>query len=162
LRKAGKRIYIDTNIIVYAILHHSELGAVCERILRDANEGKFIGVGSYMVAIELLGSLSKIDPEIAWKATNYYLALPFEIHKIEETTISLAGIINTVSNMGYDAVHLAVIILNGIETVITNDLKDWVQASKNFQNIKNKIEKQGFEVKQSELRVLSPRSYKAI
>ena len=44
----------------------------------------------------------------------------------------MAAIINEVVNVRYDSVHAALVILNDIPTVITNDLDDWIRISRNF------------------------------
>ncbi|HIE32917.1 MAG TPA: hypothetical protein EYP81_02550 [Thermodesulfobacteriaceae bacterium] len=69
------RVYIDTNIYVYAILHHPVYGESCAEILRDIGRGIYEAYGSTLVAIELLGALSKIDARVARRALEDYLSL---------------------------------------------------------------------------------------
>jgi len=123
------RAYIDTNIFIYAIFHHSQYGKaceriLCERILYDANKYNLEGYGSYLVAIELLGSISKVDPKVASSAVKDYLAMNIKLLEINEIILSIAGLINTIVNIRYDAIHLALMMVNGIDLIITNDLDE--------------------------------------
>ena len=154
------RAYIDTNIFIYAIFHHKEYGADCEKILYDVQMGKIEGHGSYLVAIELLGALSKIDPLVAWKATKYYLAMNIKLHKINDLVLNVAGLINTVVNVRYDAIHLALMLLNDTDTIITNDLDDWVRLSQNFDKIRKKLSAENYEVKIRRINVISSQQYR--
>lgn len=153
------RAYIDTNILIYAIFHHEKYGSICEKILYDAQAGRIEGHGSSLVAIELLGALSKIDPFIAWNAVKYYLAMNIRIHNVNDLILNMAGLINTVVNVSYDAVHLALMIFSNIDTVITNDLDDWVKISKNFSKIKKRLVNENYEVSIREIKIIPPKQY---
>jgi len=153
------KAYVDTNIIIYAIFHHQEFGKYCERILYDIEEGKIEGYGSYLVAMELLGSLSKINPVLAWKATKNYLAMKFKILDINELVLNIAGLVNTIVNVKYDAIHLALMLINDIDTVITNDLDDWLKISKNFNKITKKLREENYDIKMRRINIISPIDY---
>ena len=153
------RTYIDTNIFIYAIFHHSQYGKVCERILYDANKYNLEGYGSYLVAIELLGSISKVDPKVASNAVKDYLAMNIKLLEINEIILSIAGLINTIINIRYDAIHLALMTVNGIDLIITNDLDDWEKASQKFEDIEKILLKENFEIAISKLNVMSPKDY---
>ena len=85
-------------------------------------EGVFEGYGSLMVAIELLGSSSKINTKIARKAVELYFSLNVNILPLNEEVLNLASVINQVVNVKYDSIHAAIVMLNKIPVVVTNDL----------------------------------------
>ena len=153
------KVYIDTNIFIYAIIHHPVYGEVCSRILKSLKERKYDACGSLMVAIELLGSLSKINSTIARKAVELYLSLDMVILPIDEKIMSLASIINEVVNVGYDAIHAALMILNEVPITITNDRDNWFKLARNFNQIRKAIEKEGYEVGLKEMKVITPDNY---
>jgi len=68
--------YIDTNIYVYVALRNRAYFEKCRLILRDALSGRLTAYGSPMVAVELLGSLSRVDPVLAREALRACLAMP--------------------------------------------------------------------------------------
>jgi len=153
------KVYIDTNIFIYAIIHHPMYGEVCSRILKSLKEKKYDAYGSLMVAIELLGSLSRINSTIAKKAMELYLSLDMAILPIDEKILSLASIINEVVNVGYDAIHAALMILNEIPIIITNDKDDWFKLARNFNQIRKAIEGEGYEIGLNEMKVITPDNY---
>ena len=104
-------------------------GGLCAEILRDINKGVYEAYGSILVALELLGSLSKISPHIARRAVEDYLLLKVRLLDINEDAIRLAAIINEVVNVRYDSIHASLMLLNSIPVVVTNDLDDWRKIS---------------------------------
>jgi len=95
------RAYIDTNIFIYAIIKHPEFGIACKDILLDITKDVFEAAGSNFVAIELLGSLSSIDTEIAKKATLNYFKADIQDLIIDTDVIEFASSINEVINIRY-------------------------------------------------------------
>ena len=161
MRSPGTRtkVYVDTNIYLYAILHHPQYGQVCAEVLRDLGRGLFSAYGSTLVAIELLGALSKINPHIARRALEDYMALPITILELDETVLMVAALINEVVNVRYDAVHAALMALNGISNVITNDLDDWAKLARRFQDVIGHLQEEGYDVLISAIEVVSPDTY---
>ncbi len=154
------KAYVDTNIIIYAVLHNPKLGKKCEDILFDIEDGKIIGYGSYFVAIELLGSLARLDPNLALEATRDYLSMNMNFLEINDLTIEIAGIINTITNVKYDAIHLALMLINNLDTIITNDLDDWLNISRNMHKISKSLREKGYEIKIKKINVIPPEKYK--
>ncbi len=89
-----KRAYVDTNIIVYAAVHHPKLGNICKSFIKDAFTGRFKAYGSLLVGMELLGSLSRIEPHAAERAVKSYLSLGLSMVKLDEEALLLASEIN--------------------------------------------------------------------
>ena len=161
LRSLGMRtrVYIDTNIFIYAIFRDPKFGKICRTILRDMGSGLFDAYGSILVAIELLGAISKIDPTVASKATNLYFQLPHKILGVNPKILRMASHITDVVNLRYDSIHLAIMIENSIDKIITNDKDDWYRAKTSFKEIKEKLEKEGFESKIRGIEVITPEEY---
>ncbi|MHA1593503.1 MAG: type II toxin-antitoxin system VapC family toxin [Candidatus Baldrarchaeia archaeon] len=155
-----KKAYIDTNIIVYAVIHHPVFGNTCAEILRDMRRGLFQAYGSIFVAIELLDALSKIDTYVAGRAINNYLAFPMEFLEMDESVIRASAIINEVTRIRYDSVHAALMLLNDIAAVITNDEDDWRKLKQNLDEVKKRFLEEGFITNVRELEVITPANYK--
>lgn len=153
------RAYVDTNIYIYAILHHPRYGSACTTILRDINRGLLEAYGSILVATELLGALSKIDPRIARRALEDYLVSPIIILELDEAVLAAAALINEIVNMRYDAIHAALMMLNGVPNIITNDLNDWMKLTRNFQYVSHHLRAEGYEVLVDAIEVISPDVY---
>ena len=161
-RSRGARIkaYVDTNIYVYAILHHPEYWELCAEILRDVEDGVFEAYGSVLVAVELLESLSRIGPRVARRAVEAYLSLGMAILGVDVSVVKLASVINEVADVGYDAVHAALMILNEVPTVITNDLDDWERIQRRFAEIVERLREEGFSTSLEGIDVVSPAKYR--
>jgi len=152
-------VYVDTNVYVYVALRHPELGEACARILRRVVSGELRAAGSDLVAVELLGSLTRVSPEVARGALEAYLAMPVRRLEVDERVLRAAALINGVVNVGCDAVHAALMLLHGVGAVVTNDLGDWVRLARRLPDVVSAIEGGGIEVKAGELAVISPRSF---
>ncbi len=54
-------IYVDTNVIVYAIENHPRYGASCKKILEDVQDGRLEAGCSVLVLVELINVLKKVN-----------------------------------------------------------------------------------------------------
>ncbi|RLE94816.1 MAG: hypothetical protein DRN04_01860 [Thermoprotei archaeon] len=153
------KAYIDTNIFIYAIVKHPLLGETCTRILRDMKNKVYEAYGSHLVAIELMGALSKINPSSAKRALKLYLALDLTIVPLTEEVLTLAATINEVVNIKYDAVHAAITMLNNIPVVITNDRDDWLKLAENFDKVLSKVSEEGYRVSLKDIKIVTPNLY---
>ena len=68
--------YIDTNIFAYSALAHPVYGKACKHIIDDIQNEKIEACCSFLVPIELLGSLAQIDVEKASIAVAAFFSLP--------------------------------------------------------------------------------------
>jgi len=114
--------------------------------------GDYEGYGSELVVFELFGSLSKINPIAAYEAVTYYLDLPIKILKTDRSVFQIAREISKESQTSYDAIHAALMMKNNINTIITEDLNDWLRIKKIWTKVSKKI---GLETK--ELVIISPK-----
>jgi len=151
--------YIDTNIYVYVALRNRMYYEKCKSMLYDVTLGKIKAYGSPMVAIELLGSLSRIDAVLAREALKAYLAMPILNLEVTQESLLFASLINTVINIGYDSIHASLILLNNVNSVITNDTDDWMKLKKNLPRLMIEARNQGFTVRAETLEILTPDTY---
>lgn len=73
--------------------------------------------------------------------------------------LRVAGIINETVNVRYDSVHAAIMILNNVDTIITNDLDDWHRLAKFYEVLARKILSEGFRTSCPKIEVVSPQHY---
>ena len=151
-----RKAYIDTNVFIYAAVHHPSFGPPCARVLREAYRGSFTPCGSLLVAVELLGAMSRLRPSAARRVVEDYFLIVREVLPLTVEVLELACIVNEVVNLRYDAIHLAVMALGGVEVVITYDVDDWHKAAKRFRDIVDLAGREGFELKISRLVVVTP------
>ncbi len=122
-------IYLDTNIIIYAIANDAKYGAACKRILLDLEAGKLKACASVLVLVETINVLTKINrmPNVAGKAEldirkniDAILSLPIIwvdlnfliIKKAAEYTYSVSGV---------DYIHVATMELNSVSELVSGD-----------------------------------------
>ena len=117
--------YIDTNIFDYSALSHPVYGQACKNIIDDIQNGKIEAHCSFLVPIELLGSLSRIDLEKAAIAVVAFFSLPISMIQIDERVLQDAAAIMLDSGASYDSVHAACMRREGLDTIITEDTRDW-------------------------------------
>ncbi|MEM0373302.1 MAG: type II toxin-antitoxin system VapC family toxin [Sulfolobaceae archaeon] len=145
----GKRVYIDTNVFIYVALKNPEFYDACYKVLEMLVSGEFEGFGSDLVLLELFGSLSKINVQVAYEAVNSYLDFPIAILKLNRDTFNYAREISELSGVTYDSLHAALVTQNEVEVVVTDDVSDWGKIFKVWPKVKEK-----FNVK--DLVIISP------
>jgi predicted nucleic acid-binding protein len=117
--------YIDTNIFDYSALAHPVYGKACKHIIDDIQNEKIEAHCSFLVPIELLGSLAQIDMEKASIAVAAFFSLPMNMIQIDEWIIRDATSIMLESGVSYDSIHAACMRRRGLDTIITEDIKHW-------------------------------------
>jgi predicted nucleic acid-binding protein len=122
--------YIDTNIFDYSALAHPIYGKACKHIIDDIQNGKIQAYCSFLVPIELLGSLAQIDPEKAAIAVEAFFSLPINMIQIDEQILREAAAITLGSRVRYDSIHAACMQREGLEIIVTEDTKDWKKIGK--------------------------------
>ena len=127
--------YIDTNIFDYSALAHPVYGRSCKQIIDDIQNGKIQAYCGFLVPIELLGSLAQIDKEKAAIALEAFFSLPIKMIQIDEQILQNAASIMLRSGVSYDSIHAACMHSEGLDTIITEDAKDW-RKIKDFKIIK--------------------------
>lgn len=117
--------YIDTNIFDYSALAHPVYGKACKQIIDDIQSGKIEAYCGFIVPIELLGSLAEINVEKAAVAVAAFFSLPINMIQIDEWIIRDAVGITLESGVSYDSIHAACMKRRALDTIITEDVKNW-------------------------------------
>ena len=117
--------YIDTNVFDYSALANPVYGKACKQIIDDVQNKKIEAYCGFLVPIELLGSLAKINPEKAAVAVQIFFSLPINLIQIDERILQDAAGIMVESGVSYDSIHAACMQREGLDTIITEDIADW-------------------------------------
>ena|SRR5665647_1515278 len=117
--------YVDTNIFVYSALAHPTYGKACKFIIDDIQNKKIKAYCGFLVPIELLGSLARIDPEKTGVAVNAFFSLPISMIQIDEEILHDSARIMLDSGASYDSIHAACMRRKSLDTIITEDVTDW-------------------------------------
>jgi predicted nucleic acid-binding protein len=117
--------YVDTNIFDYSALAHPVYGKACKHVIDDIQNRRIEAYCGFLVPIELLGSLARIDAEKAQVALAAFFSLPINMIRIDERTLEDAAKIIVESRVSYDSVHAACMLRKGLDTIITEDVSDW-------------------------------------
>ena len=122
--------YVDTNIFDYSALAHPVYGKCCKQIIDDIQNEKIEAYCGFLVPIELLGSLFKIDPAKAAIALDAFFSLPIKMIQIDERILQDAATITRESGVSYDSIHASCMQKQGLDTIITEDFTDWKKIKK--------------------------------
>jgi predicted nucleic acid-binding protein len=117
--------YIDTNIFIYSALAHPVYGESCKQVIDDIQNLKIKAYCGFLVPIELLGALSRLDPQKAALALDAFFSLPINMLPIDEHIMETAAKLTVESGVGYDSVHAACMCSKGLDKIVTEDASDW-------------------------------------
>lgn len=117
--------YIDTNIFDYVALKHPKYGQACKKITDDIRDGRLKAYCSYLVPMEILGSLSRVDQKMATRAIVAFFSFPIDMIPIDERIIREASEITLETGIVYDAIHAAAMRRRNLQTIITEDVEHW-------------------------------------
>ena len=122
-------IYLDTNVIIYAIENHPKYGNKCKEILSDIKSEKFKTYCSVLVLIEMMNVLTKIN-----KALRNAKQKELDIRENIDAVLSLPiiwfdtsfPVIQRAAEYRYDIsgtdyLHIATMELNGVNKIISAD-----------------------------------------
>lgn len=120
-----QKVYVDTNIFDYVALKNATYGKACKEILDDI--GTILDAScSFLVPVEILGSLSEINTTIAFKTLLGFFSFKLNLIEISERLILYASKISRKTKInGYDAVHVAAMKKEKIKTIITENYDDF-------------------------------------
>ncbi|MBI2675604.1 MAG: type II toxin-antitoxin system VapC family toxin [Candidatus Aenigmarchaeota archaeon] len=119
-------MYLDTNVIIYAIENHPVYGKKCRDVLKDIEDGKLKACSSFLVLIELINVLARINNLLekrkldARKNIEAVTSLPIVWLELNLLALERA------SEYGYkvsgvDYVHIALMELNMVPEIISAD-----------------------------------------
>lgn len=122
-------MYLDTNVIVYAIENHSTYGKACEHILLDIQNKKLHASSSFLNLVELLNVLVKINRRRRKegrsgldikKSILAVLSLPITWLELDFTVIERASTYDYRVS-GVDYTHIATMEVHGIHSLLSAD-----------------------------------------
>ncbi len=118
-------IYLDTNIIIYAIENHPKYGKSCAKILSDVENEKLDVSSSMLVLIETINVLQKINKTLEKKLNikdniDAILSLPIVWLDINFPIIRRASEYDY-NVSGVDYTHIASMEINSIKKIISAD-----------------------------------------
>ncbi len=138
-------IYLDTNIIIYAIANDAKYGTACKRILLDLENGRLKACASVLVLVETINVLTRINrmPNLSGKAElnirkniDAILSLPIVWFDLNFPIIKRAAEYEYKVS-GVDYIHIASMELNSVREIITGDRElDKVDSIKRLDPLK--------------------------
>ena len=78
---------------------------------------------------------------------------------LNEEAVGLASIVNEVTNVRYDAVHAALMMLHDVPVIITNDSDDWLRIARDYSAIRERALREGYRIDLPRIEVVTPDSY---
>jgi predicted nucleic acid-binding protein len=120
----GKKVYFDTNIFIYLLEHHQELGEICLSLVQSAVDKEMDGYSGELVLAELLVKPLKDNNARAVQAVKDLFTKDTRIELLPHTKsafITAAHLRATYKIKLPDALHIATAIENDIEVFLTND-----------------------------------------
>ena|SRR3989338_8208966 len=122
-------IYLDTNVIIYAIENHPKYGKKCKDILEDIESEKLKAGCSVLVLVEIINVLTKLNKVLKEqkeraldirKNVDAVLSLPIMWLDVNFAVIKKASEYNY-NISGADYTHIATMELNSIRKIISAD-----------------------------------------
>lgn len=122
-------IYLDTNIIIYAIQNHPLYGKACATLLRDIERGRLKTGASSLVLLEVYGVLRKFNGTLRRKKEKEFdiqanfdalLSLPITWFDMSVYVIE-RSITYTESVQTGDYVHIATADIHGMREIFSAD-----------------------------------------
>ncbi|MFH1322934.1 MAG: type II toxin-antitoxin system VapC family toxin [Methanobacteriota archaeon] len=142
------KIFVDANIFLYAILGHPALKPRCQKFLMNIENGQYRAMTSSLVLNEVLHKLMlteavrtyglsserdalkliKEKPELisnmsmVWMNYSELKKYPITIFSIDEEALNMAVLLSRKYGLLIsDAVHAAIMKINSIDNIATND-----------------------------------------
>ncbi|MEM3401711.1 MAG: PIN domain-containing protein [Candidatus Hadarchaeales archaeon] len=120
-----RRGYIDANIFDYMALKHPTYGKACKQITDDIRDGEIEAYCSFLVPVEILGSLAEIDPRIVAGAIRAFFTFSLKLIPIDEGILTDAARLAPKTGLGHDAIHAASALRAGVKEVMAENHKHW-------------------------------------
>ena len=118
-------VYLDTNIVIYAIENHPKYGKACKKILRDIKFGELKVFSSINLLVELIIVLNRLNKLTKEKinveeSINALLSLPIKWFDLNFVVIKRASGYSYPLTPG-DYIHIATCEINNINEIISAD-----------------------------------------
>ncbi len=116
--------YLDSNLIIYAILDDTEIGNWSRGVLEHVQNGEMSGCTSFLTFDEVYYKVNKIKgTDIAIKNLEAFLSMPnMRFIDVDDIVIwKSLEIIKEYKFLPRDAIHAATAFIAGAETIISQD-----------------------------------------
>ena len=120
----GKRVYFDTNIFIYLLEHHPDLGEVCLSIVQSAVDKELDGYSGELVLAELLVKPLKDNNARAVQAVKDLFTNDTRIELLPHTKTAFITAAHLRANYKIklpDALHIATAVENHMDIFLSND-----------------------------------------
>ncbi|MFW6305153.1 MAG: type II toxin-antitoxin system VapC family toxin [Candidatus Saliniplasma sp.] len=116
--------YIDSNVLIYAVLDDGEKGRWCRELLESIEKGEERGGSSYLTYDEVFWKVDRTSSkEDALEATEVILTMPnLRFFSVDDEVIWEAH--QLISKKGLDprdAIHASTARIHGIYTIVSED-----------------------------------------
>ena len=117
------RVFIDSNIFVYAAQSNPKFGPSCKKIIKDIESRKIEAITSVINITESVEVIERnADRKTALAVLELLLALPMDVEDVvKEHSINALYIFSTSKANYSDAVIASIMKEKFIDTIITND-----------------------------------------
>jgi predicted nucleic acid-binding protein len=119
-----KRVYLDANVLIYAMETDSEEGMLARRWLRQMDLGRISGVTSGLTALEVLPHpIAAGDTKLVGAYRRLLMDRPtLRIAPVSDAILARATEIRaSLGSTTPDALHVATALLEGCDGLLTND-----------------------------------------
>ncbi len=120
----GRRVYFDTNIVIYAVEGFADYADQIQALLKAMNSGEIVAVTSELTLAETLVKPLKDQNTTNQQAYRMFLAptSAFEIVPISRNILEAAAQWRATSKLKLpDAIHLATCLSEQCDSLLTND-----------------------------------------
>ena len=117
------RVFIDSNIFIYAAQSHPQFGKACKNIIEDIESRKIEATTSVINIIESAEVIDRnSNRKVALAVLELLLALPMDIEDVvKEHEVDALSLFSSSKANYSDIVFVAVMKEKFIDTIITND-----------------------------------------
>lgn len=117
------KVFIDSNIFIYAAQAHPKFGESCKKILEDIESGKLEAITSVLNIAEVTEFIDRNeDRKASISVLELLLALPMDVEcVVKEHEVDALSIFSLSKATYIDTVFVAVMKEKFIDTIITND-----------------------------------------
>ncbi len=117
------RVFVDSNIFIYAVQAHPDFGEACKKIIEDIESGKIEAATTVLNIAEVAEVIDRnVSRKAALNVTELLLSLPMNIEDVvKEHEVHALSIFAASRANYFDTIFIAVMKEKFIDTIITND-----------------------------------------
>jgi predicted nucleic acid-binding protein len=120
----GKSVYLDTNIIIYAVEGFTDVAAQIRALLTAMDDAEIVAITSELTVAEVPVKPFKDENETVQQAYKTFLtpASALQLAPVTHDVLEEAARVRATTHLNLpDAIHLATAKLGGCDSFLTND-----------------------------------------